>query len=89
MLEHHASHVVLSLAHMCVEAARRGDEMEARRLARMSRELEDLFPEAKKELEERFGRVEERTDQAPGGDAGRASPVGENAERQDRGDEER
>lgn len=52
--EHHASFVIMDLSHMCYRAARENDEGNARKYSRIAFELENEFPKAKKELEERF-----------------------------------
>ncbi len=54
MFAHHTSHVLLDLALLCHKAARRGDMKEAKRIAKLSAEIEKLFPEAEVELHDRY-----------------------------------
>ncbi len=61
MFDHHATHVIrpathviLALAYMCQNALMRGATEEAVKIARLSDELELLFPDAEAELIKRF-----------------------------------
>lgn len=61
MFEHHASYVILDLAHQCVEAAKRDDRDEAVRLAKLGSDIGRAFPEAKAEVEARYPSAAEDT----------------------------
>ena len=50
MYRHHATHVVYDLSHLCIQAMRRDDTEEAKRLAKLAKDLEALFPDAAAEL---------------------------------------
>ena len=54
MFDHHATHVILAMAYICQNAVMRGDQEEAVRIARLSDDIELLFPDAEAELIKRF-----------------------------------
>ena len=54
MFDHHATHVILAMAYICQNALMRGSTEEALRIARLSDEIELLFPDAEAELIKRF-----------------------------------
>ncbi len=54
MFDHHATHVILAMAYICQNAVMRGAMEEAVRIARLSDEIELLFPDAEAELVKRF-----------------------------------
>ena len=54
MFDHHATHVLLDLAHLCVKAMRFGSTEESLKIAKLSEEISKLFPEADTELHDRY-----------------------------------
>ena len=44
MFDHHATHVILAMAYICQNAVMRGSMEEAVRSARLSNEIDLLFP---------------------------------------------
>jgi uncharacterized protein YdhG (YjbR/CyaY superfamily) len=56
MYKYHASHVIIEMCRLCANAIRKDNKEEAQRIAKLTSDIEELFPEAAKEINDIYGK---------------------------------